>query len=62
MHEGGRLERMAPLRSLLEAGITFQIEGTDPDNKQLAIVKDAVTRIDRKFSTVEGLIFIDDFE
>ena len=42
------LERMAPLRSLLEAGIPFHIEGTDPDNKPLGIVKDAVTRIDRK--------------
>jgi predicted amidohydrolase YtcJ len=42
------LERMAPLRSLLEAGIPFHIEGTDPKNKPLSIVKDAVTRIDRK--------------
>jgi len=42
------LERMAPLRSLLDAGIPFHIEGTDPDNKPLSIVKDAVTRIDRK--------------
>ena len=42
------LERMAPLRSLLEAGIPFHIEGTDPQNKPLTIVKDAVMRIDRK--------------
>ncbi len=42
------LERMAPLRSLLEAGIPFHIEGSDPDNKPLGIVKDAVMRIDRK--------------
>ena len=42
------LERMAPLRSLLEAGIPFHIEGTDPKNKPLGIVKDAVMRIDRK--------------
>ena len=42
------LERMAPLKSLLDAGIPFHIEGTDPDNKPLKIVKDAVTRIDDK--------------
>ena len=42
------LERMAPLHSLLEAGIPFHIEGTDPKNKPLGIVKDAVMRIDRK--------------
>ena len=42
------LERMAPLKSLLDAGIPFHIEGSDPRNKPLKIVKDAVTRIDRK--------------
>jgi predicted amidohydrolase YtcJ len=42
------LERMAPLKSLLDAGIPFHIEGTDPRNKPMQIVKDAVTRIDRK--------------
>jgi hypothetical protein len=42
------LERMAPLRTLLEAGIPFHIEGTDPGNAPLKLVKDAVMRIDRK--------------
>lgn len=42
------LERMAPLKTLLKAGIPFHIEGTDPNNKPLGIVKDAVMRIDRK--------------
>lgn len=42
------LERMAPLKTLLDAGIPFHIEGTDPRNKPMKIVKDAVTRVDRK--------------
>jgi predicted amidohydrolase YtcJ len=42
------LERLAPLRSLLDAGIAFHIEGTDPRNSPMGIVKSAVTRIDRK--------------
>ncbi len=42
------LERMAPLKSLVDNGIPFHIEGTDPRNKPMKIVKDAVTRIDRK--------------
>jgi hypothetical protein len=42
------LERMAPLKTLLDAGIPFHIEGTDPRNRPMSIVKDAVTRIDRK--------------
>ncbi|MGY8814296.1 MAG: amidohydrolase [Gammaproteobacteria bacterium] len=41
------LERMAPLKSLVDNGIPFHIEGTDPRNKPMKIVKDAVTRIDR---------------
>ena len=41
------LERMAPLKSLVDNGIPFHIEGTDPRNKPMTIVKDAVTRIDR---------------
>jgi hypothetical protein len=42
------LERLAPLKSLLDAGIPFHIEGTDPNNPPMSIVKSAVTRIDRK--------------
>jgi len=42
------VERLAPLKSLLEAGIPFHIEGTDPRNPPLQLVKDAVMRIDRK--------------
>jgi predicted amidohydrolase YtcJ len=42
------LERLAPLKSLLDAGIAFHIEGTDPRNPPMGIVKSAVTRIDRK--------------
>lgn len=42
------LERIAPLRSLLDAGIPFHIEGTDPGNLPLEIVKKAVLRLDVK--------------
>jgi len=42
------VERMAPLKSLVDNNIPFHIEGTDPRNKPMKIVKDAVTRIDRK--------------
>ncbi len=42
------VERLAPLKTLLEAGIPFHIEGTDPRRPPLKLVKDAVMRIDRK--------------
>jgi predicted amidohydrolase YtcJ len=42
------VERMAPLKSLIDNDIPFHIEGTDPRNKPMKIVKDAVMRIDRK--------------
>lgn len=40
------VERMAPLKSLLEAGIPFHIEGTDPRNRPLQIIRNAVMRVD----------------
>lgn len=41
------VERLAPLKSLLRAGIPFHIEGTDPRTPPMKLVKDAVMRIDR---------------
>ncbi|MDH3531340.1 MAG: amidohydrolase family protein, partial [Gammaproteobacteria bacterium] len=41
------VERLAPLKSLLEAGIPFHIEGTDPRRPPLSLVRGAVMRIDR---------------
>ncbi len=41
------VERLAPLRRLLDSGIPFHIEGTDPRTPPLKLVKDAVMRVDR---------------
>lgn len=42
------VERLAPLKRLLDAGIPFHIEGTDPRRPPMQIVKDAVLRIDKQ--------------
>lgn len=42
------LERMAPLHTLLVKNIPFHIEGTDPGEPPMHIIKGAVMRVDRK--------------
>lgn len=46
------VERLAPLKSLLEAGIPFHIEGTDPRTPPLFLIKGAVMRVDRDGNVV----------
>jgi predicted amidohydrolase YtcJ len=46
------VERLAPLKSLLDAGIPFHIEGTDPRNPPLRLIKGAVMRVDRDGNVV----------